>query len=358
MATFPPKAPTLAEIARSAGVSTATVSRVLKSRGYVAEETRARVAKVLRDTRYRPNVMASSLRTQRSFSIGLIVPAITSNPFFVNVAHAVEEEALQHGYKTIIFNHNGDEALERQGIESLLERRMDALLVCNATTAANVELAIAAGIAVVQIERETSARTSAVIADNHLGAREAMAHLIGLGHRRIAFVGGDPAHNPYHGPQPRSVEEQRLDAYREALAEAGIAVRSDYIRLGRYYDIPEGSGRYGREHMQALLGLEERPTAIFATCDVLAAGVLQALHAAPNPVPHGISVKGFDDTHAANLTPPQTTVAQPVRDMGAEAVRLAMAALGGEAGPRTVTMPTWVVHRASTSTVGPDLDSA
>jgi len=352
MATFPPKAPTLAEIARSAGVSTATVSRVLKSRGYVAEATRARVAAVLRDTRYRPNVMASSLRTQRSFSIGLIVPAITSNPFFVNVAHAVEEEALQHGYKTIIFNHNGDEALERQGIERLLERRMDALIVCNATAAANVELAIAAGIAVVQIERETSARTPAVIADNYLGAREAMAHLIGLGHRRIAFVGGDPAQLPYHGPQARSVEEQRLEAYREALAEAGIAVRPDYIRLGRYYDIPAGSGRYGREHTQALLGLDERPTAVFATCDVLAAGALQALHVARLRVPDDVSVIGFDDTLAGNLTPALTTVAQPMQDMGAEAFRLAMAALGGDAEPRTVTMATWVVHRGSTAAPG------
>ena len=276
-----PKPPTLAEIARSAGVSTATVSRVLKSRGYVAEDTRAKVAEVLRDARYRPNVMASSLRTQRSFSIGLIVPAITSNPFFVNVAHAVEEEALKHGYKTIIFNHNGDETLERQGIERLLERRMDALLVCNATAAANVELALGAGVAVVQIERETSARTMAVIADNYRGAREAMAHLIGLGHRRIAFLGGDPAKLPYHGPQAMSVEEQRLAAYREALEEAGIALRPDYVRLGRYYDIPAGSGRYGRDHMQALLELDERPTAVFATCDVLAAGVLQALHCRP-----------------------------------------------------------------------------
>ena len=215
----------------------------------------------------------------------------------------VEEEALQHGYKTIIFNHNGDESLERQGIERLLERRMDALLVCNATSAANVELALAGGVAVVQIERETSTPTMAVIADNYRGAREAMMHLIGLGHHRIAFVGGDPAHMPYHGPQAMSVEEQRLAAYREALVEAGIAVRPDYIRLGRYYDIPAGSGRYGREHTQALLELDERPTAIFATCDVLAAGVLQALHAARLRVPDEMSVIGFDDTLASNLAP-------------------------------------------------------
>ncbi len=352
MATLPPKPPTLAQIARSAGVSTATVSRVLKSRGYVAEETRARVAAILRDARYRPNVMARGLRTQRSFSIGLIVPAITSNPFFVNVAHAVEEEALRHGYKTIIFNHNGDEALERQGIERLLEARIDALLICNATAAASVELALVAGIAVVQIERETAARTMAVIADNHRGAREAMAHLIGLGHRRIGFIGGDPALLPYAGPQPMSIEEQRLAAYREALEAAGIAPRADYVRLGRYYDVPAGSGRYGREHMQALLALDERPTAVFATCDVLAAGALQAAHSARIRVPDQMSIIGFDDTLAANLTPALTSVAQPMRDMGAEAFRLAMAALGGAGAPRTLTMPTWVVHRGSTAAPG------
>jgi LacI family transcriptional regulator len=327
----------------------ATVSRVLKSRGYVAEETRARVAAVLRETSYRPNAMASGLRAQRSFSIGLIVPAITSNPFFVNVAHAVEEEALKHGYKTIIFNHNGSEVLERQGIERLLERRMDALLVCNATSGANVELALAAGVAVVQIERETSARTSAVVADNELGAREAMIHLIGLGHRRIAFIGGDPSLLPYHGPQPLSVEQQRLMAYREALAGAGIAERLDYIRLGHYYDISDGSGRYGREHMEALLGLDEPPTAVFATCDVLAAGALQALHSARIRVPDQMSLIGFDDTLAINLTPALTSVAQPMREMGAEAFHLAMAAIVGDKAPRTLTMPTWVIYRGSTA---------
>ena len=285
MTAMPPKPPTLAEIARSAGVSTATVSRVLKSSGYVAVETRARVAAVLRDTRYRPNVMASGLRTQRSHAIGLIVPAITSNPFFVNVAHGVEEEGLKHGYKTMIFNHDGDEELERYGIDRFLERRVDALLICNATTAANVEVALAAGVPVVQIERETRARSMAVIADNKLGAREAMEHLIGFGHRRIAFIGGDPALLPYSGPQPLSVEEQRLAAYREAIAAAGIAARSDYVRLGRYFEMPQGSGRDGREAMQALLALDEQPTAVFATCDVLAAGALQALHAARLRVP-------------------------------------------------------------------------
>ncbi len=349
MPDLPPKPPTLAEIARSAGVSTATVTRVLRARGYVAAETRARVAAVLRDTPYRPNVIASGLRTQRSHSIGLIVPAITSNPFFVNVAHGVETEGLRHGYKTIIFNHNGDAELERYGIDRFLERRVDALLICNATAAANVELALAAGVPVVQIERETEAPSMAVIADNHLGAREAMAHLIGLGHRRIAFIGGDPMLLPYSGPQPLSVEEQRLAAYREAIAAAGMEVRPDYIRLGRYYDMPQGSGRDGREAMQALLALDERPTAVFATCDVLAAGALQALHSARLRVPDEMSLIGFDDTLAINLAPALTSVAQPMQRMGAEAIRLATEALARAAEPRTITLPTWVVHRDSTA---------
>lgn len=349
MTVLPPKPPTLAEIARSAGVSTATVSRVIKARGYVADATRARVAAVLRDTSYRPNVMASGLRAQRSFSIGLIVPAITSNPFFVNVAHGVEEEGLRYGYKTMIFNHNGDEALERYGVDRFLERRVDALLMCNATAARNVEAALGAGVPVVQIERETQARSMAVLADNYLGARQAMAHLIGLGHRRIAFIGGDPALLPYSGPQPLSVEEQRLAAYREAIAAAGIVARPDYVRLGRYYEMPQGSGRAGREAMDALLTLDERPTAVFATCDVLAAGVLQSLHTAHLRVPDDVSLIGFDDTLAINLSPALTTVAQPMQRMGAEAVRLAIAAMAGAAEPRTVTLPTWVIDRESTA---------
>jgi LacI family transcriptional regulator len=293
--------------------------------------------------------MASGLRAQRSFSIGLVVPAITSNPFFVNVAHGVEEEGLRHGYKTMIFNHNGDETLERYGVDRFLERRVDALLICNATAARNVEAALAAGVPVVQIERETQARSMAVLADNLIRARQAMAHLIGLGHRRIAFIGGDPALLPYFGPQPLSVEEQRLAAYREAVDAAGIVSRPDYVRLGPYYEMPQGSGRAGREAMDALLTLDERPTAVFATCDVLAAGVLQSLHAAHLRVPDDVSLIGFDDTLAINLAPALTTVAQPMQRMGAEAVRLAMAALAGAAEPGTVTLPTWVIHRESTA---------
>ena len=113
--------------------------------------------------------------------------------------------------------------------------------------------------------------------------------------------------------------------------------------------MPQGSGRDGREAMQALLALDEQPTAVFATCDVLAAGALQALHAARLRVPDDVSLIGFDDTLAINLAPALTTVAQPMQRMGAEAFRLAMEALGGATEPRTVTLPTWVVHRDSTA---------
>ena len=123
---------TLAEVARLAGVSTATVARVIKSSGYVSSEARGRVEAAISAKGYRPNAIARGLRQRRSFIVGHILTSITVNPFFVNVAHWAEEEALKHGYKTFLFNHNGSRERERLGIERFIERRVDAVLFTNA----------------------------------------------------------------------------------------------------------------------------------------------------------------------------------------------------------------------------------
>lgn len=342
---------TLEEVARSAGVSTATVARVIHSNGYVAEETRARVQAVIRATGYRPNAVARGLRKQRNFTLGHMLVEITCNPFFAHVARSVEAAATSVGYKTFSYNHNQDAEMERIGVERFIERRVDAMLLTYAVSPDSIGRFTSASIPVVQIERERVRGTHAVLVDSSVGVAEAMRHLIGLGHRRIAFVGGDPALYPDAGVRPRSVEEERLDAYVDALHAAGISPDPELIRLGIYFSVVDGgSGAEGYLHTRELLALRDRPTAILAGCDVLAVGVLQALYEARLRVPDDLSVIGFDDTLAMRLAPPLTSVAQPMAELGRQAVRLAVAAIEAPGmEPTTVTLPTRLVIRQSTS---------
>jgi LacI family transcriptional regulator len=344
------KPTTLIEVARLAGVSTATVNRVLKKTGYVSAETRARIEQAIKTTRYRPNALARELRKQRSMTVGHIVSAITANPFFANVARGAEEAALDRGFRTLLFNHNGSPDRERQGVERFIERRVDAVLFTVAAARDDVAMLMEANIPVVQIERTALATAPSVTVDKTVGALQAMRHLIELGHRRIAFVGGDPA-LVYHGDAVmRAVEDERLAAYRQGLQAAGLSWNPDYVRLGHYYRHEDGAGVHGYQHMKALFAGREWPTAIFATCDILAAGVLQAIYEAGLRVPEDISVVGFDDTLAINLAPRLTTVAQPMEELGREGFALALAQIEGDVEPTSVRLPSRLVIRDS---VGP-----
>lgn len=339
---------TLIEVAELAGVSTATVARVLKNNGYVSAKARASIEDALRATGYRPNAMARGLRQQRSFTIGHIVTAVTSNPFFVNVAHGAEDEAFASGFKTLLFNHNSSKERERAGIESFMEQRVDAVLFTTAIAADDVMLLMKAKIPVVQIERRATLEAPSVTVDNEVGALEAMEHLARLGHKRIAFIGGMP------DLPDRQVERERESAYRIGLANAGLPWTETYVRFGEYYSTIDGSGADGYRHTRDFLALPktQRPTAIFATCDILAAGALQAIYEAGLRVPEDISLIGFDDTLAVNLTPSLTTVAQPMEELGRKAFAMALAMIEGEASPEPVRLPSKLVIRHSVTAPG------
>jgi LacI family transcriptional regulator len=341
------KPATLIEVARVAGVSTATVNRVLKGVGYVSSDTRARIEAAIKTTRYRPNALARELRSQRSMTIGHVVSAITANPFFANVARGAEDAAIEAGFRTLLFNHNGSVERERQGIERFIERRVDAVLFTVAAARDDVALLVEERIPVVQIERVALLDAPSVTVDNTVGALEAMRCLIELGHRRIALVGGDPD-QVYAGDRTmRTVEDERLGAYRAGLAAAGLPWDARYERLGQYYRHEDGAGVQGYAHMRALLAEPERPTAVFAACDILAAGVLQAIYEAGLRVPDDISVIGFDDTLAINLAPRLTTVAQPMEELGREGFALAFAQIEGQPAPGSLRLPSRLVVRDS-----------
>lgn len=343
------KSATLVEVAERAGVSTATVNRVLKQQGYISQEARVKVLAAVEETSYRPNIVARGLKTQRTSTIGLMLTAITVNPFFVGVAHAVELAAIAAGYRVVIFNHGESPDYERHGIENFIAQRVDAVLFCTALSRDNVELLFEAGIPAIEIERSSSALVPCVRVDNYVGARAALDHLVTLGHRDIAFVGGDPRLYAIDAGRQRSVEEDRLAAYRDGLRAHKLTLREDLVRLGLYYSVDSGgSGEEGRAHTEALLALAEPPTAIFATCDILAAGVLQALYRAGKRVPEDISVVGFDDTLATHLAPALTTVTQPIAALGRHAFGMALSAIKGVETPDEIVLPASLTIRQST----------
>ena len=344
---------TVSDIARAVGVSKATAARALSSKGYVAEEVRSRVAEAARTMGYRPNMVARGFRAQRSFSLGHIAHTIVENPFFAHVARSVEQEAAGHGYKVFLYNQDGTPEQERVGAERFIERRVDAVLFTYALDAKNLLLLREAGVPVVQIEREQTGYTHAVLVDNSAGAEAGMRHLLELGHRRIGFIGGDPQH-PLHlrsFSRGRSVEEERLNAYFHSLRQVGAAVDERFVQLDKYYELgADGANVAGYRCMKRILDAPDRPSAVFTSCDILAAGALQAIYEAGLRVPDDISIIGYDDTLAASLTPRLTTVAQPMSELGAAAIQLALGSIEDlDAAPKIVTLSPKLIVRHSTA---------
>jgi DNA-binding LacI/PurR family transcriptional regulator len=347
------KNPTLKDVARLAGVSTATVARVLHSNGYIADETKTRVEAAIHQAGYRINSVARNLRIQRTASIGHILNCILPNPFFAGVALGAEQEALGNGWSILMINVQGDAQRERLGVETFIHQRMDAILFTTPVSEANIHLALDAGIPVVQVERSTSIDTYAVVVDNYSGSAQAVEHLIAHGHQRIAFMGGDPSVRSVDKAFGRYIEEERLAAYRDTLNKHHIPIDERLILLGQYYSMDDPFLSEVCIPLKHLLRSDHRPTAVFATSDMLASWVLQELYACGLRIPEDVSVIGFDDTIARYLSPPLTTVQQPMLDIGKAAVRLALQHFQEEETSdlqicQQVKLPTSLVIRSST----------
>lgn len=344
---------TLADIASIAGVSTATVARVLKSKSHVSKRTLERVQRVLAETGYRPNAIARSLRTQRTQTIGHLLSRLTFSSLFAQISRDLEDEAIEHDYKVFIANLEGLAARERVIVDTFIESRVDALIFTHALDAANVRKAVAAGIPVVQTERLVDCDTHAVIVDHFVGSHKGVSHLVELGHRRIAFVGVNPFGQPHFEKRPLSIEGERFHAYEQALRDAGIGPDSDLTRFGSYpslpiYDSDESVAAPGYELTQSVLALANRPTAIFVAAGPFITGALQAAYDAGLRIPDDLSIVGYDDSIAPFLTPPVTSVALPSKQIGQAACRLALAAIDRNTPLQSTLVPTQLRIRNST----------
>lgn len=303
--------PTIQDVAREAGVSPATVSNVLNGRWrQTSKETRARIEEVSRRLNYQPNAMAAALRRQRTATVGVVVTNIL-NPFYTAVVRGIQDQARQHSYTVLVGNTDDDPAQERHMILTFRAKRVDGILVV--TTGGNHDVIREtgeAGIPIVLVDRgDPSLALDTVRVDNEAASEEAVTYLIGLGHRRIGFVGGQVSGVP--------TRAHRLAGYRLAHQKAGIEI------LPEYEQVVLTSVVNGKAGTHALLDLPVKPTGLFAANTFLAMGALAALKEGAVRIPEDMSFVMFDDPDWATLlTPPVTTIAQPIQAIGAQAFQL------------------------------------
>ena len=344
-----PNKATMADVAERAGVSAATVARVIYKNGYVKDETRQVVEAAVKLTGYRPNMVARGLRTSRSFTLGMVVSESNLNTFAAAVAHVIQIEALKSGYTVFTLNNHSDPAMEARGMQRFLDHHVDAIIFCTAIDPANVRLGHRSGVPTVQVERLVAQVGGLVGVDPADGMRQTIDHLFDLGHRKFAYIGGDVDSSRMESSLGEAIEATRERVFIDNLARYDIHVPPAYIRRGPYYQ-SHGAGRQtGYRLMKDILSLTPRPTAVVCGSDLLAAAALQAIAEAGLSVPTDLSITGYDDTLADILTPALSSIAQPIGELGRLAVEIALAAINDPAAPLPkVTVPTRLVLRDST----------
>lgn len=335
---------TLHDVAARAGVSVSTVSRVVTGAVVVDPATAERVREAIADLGYRPNLLARSFRRRETHTIGLLVPD-NSNPFFAEVARAIEDAGFAEGYSVVLCN--SDLSAEKQAayVDVLLAKQVDGLILASSGLIADADVTDetdeirrirAAGVPCVVVDRDLpETPIDQVLIDNFQGGRLVGEHLAGLGHRRIACI---------VGPNDLTPSAGRVAGFRQALAEHGLAIQEDLLVRGD--GRPEGGAAAARQ----LLEIGAEFTAVFAFNDQMAAGAIGTFMRAGRRVPTDVSVVGFDDIPQAAATfPAITTIAQPIEEMGALGVRMLLERIARPDAPwQRVELPTRLVVREST----------
>jgi DNA-binding LacI/PurR family transcriptional regulator len=303
---------TLHDVARHAGVSQPTVSLVLGNHptARVAAATRERVLAAAQALGYRPNVVARSLVSGRSYALGVLVPDL-ANPFFVEVVAGAERVAAEAGYALLLCGEGTEPGRAAAHLDTLLGRQIDGVILDAANAAELADDAVAAralaAVNVVLVDQPPG-RWPGVASDAAAAGRVAAEHLLGLGHRHLAFIG--PAADVH-------AFRQRERGFVQALRAAGVGLPSAWLRRA------PATAAGGMQAMRALLAERPRPTAVFCANDLAAVGALKACAAAGVRVPADLSLVGCDDVELARLvTPELTTVRIPARELGARAARL------------------------------------
>lgn len=326
---------TLRSVAEAAGVDPSTVSRVLNgaTSHRVGEETRQRILEAARELDYRPNLIARSLRLQRTATLGMLIPDI-SNPFFARLIRGAEEVAISNGYTLLLSNTDDSLKRERAYLRLMQEKQVDGFLVSTHHLGDEFMAELfGAGYPIVLVNRRSQQEGQySVIYDDFNGARLAIEHLIEQGYRRIAHISG---------PSYAATARDRQAGYVAAMRQAGLPT---WLEKGSF--LVEG----GVQAMTTLLAKGSLAEAIFCVNDLSAIGALQVLHGARLKVPDDVALMGFNDLPMLEyLSPPLSSVHMPLHEMGRLACRMLLELLqGGTPDPPEVVFPAEVAIRAST----------
>jgi LacI family transcriptional regulator len=335
---------TIDDVAEHAGVSIATVSRVLRGTKAVRPATQQRVRDAVDALCYRPSGPARALAGRRTRTLGLIMTDLAQT-FYAELSRAVESAALERGYTMVFASGAGDEQREASYLDLLAEQRVDGILVASwGITRRHIDWLVDAPLEVVLLScKAPGIALPAVLADSREGASVAVEHLIGLGHRDIGVIAG---------PSYSAAAHDREVGLLETLAEHGVALSDRFVAHST------GDFETGRGAAAELLAAEPRPTALVCYNDLVAAGALKAAVTAGLRVPADLSIVGFDDVPLASMVEPSlTTVAQPIEAMAVWAVEQLQRQISafdhGEAAPpaSVVHMPCRLVIRGSTAAV-------
>jgi LacI family transcriptional regulator len=327
---------TIREVAESAGVSYATVSHVINNTRLVSPETRERVLAAMAALNYRPNALARSLRQGKTNTIGLVLPD-SANPFFAEISRSIEDETFRKGYSVFLCNTELDTQRELFYVDVLSKKQVDGIIfIAAGDQADSLDFLRRRNLPVVMIDRNVpSVELDAVLTDNQLGGLLATRHLLDLGHTRIACIAGPSSITP---------SAERIIGYRKALEQAGLPYDESLVLRGDYH------AQSGLEITHSILKMDPRPTAIFALNDLMAWGALRAAAEAGCSVPKDLAVVGYDDLELSRFTnPPLTTVAQPKKEIGVQAVNMLIDRMSQRNKPPTrVVLPPELIVRRST----------
>ncbi|MFC5448692.1 LacI family DNA-binding transcriptional regulator [Paenibacillus aestuarii] len=320
---------TIKDIAREAGVSTATISRVLNNSGYVSQDVKQQVLEVIRKFNYQPNAIARSLKQEKSRSIGIVLPDMT-NPYFMKIARAIQHRCFQEGYHLLFVDTEENPDKEREALDFLTEKRIEALIL--AGTGANrdqIQAISDSGIHVILIDRRFSnLKLDTVTEDNIYAAKSAIEFLLEKNHQQIGMI---------HGPQSISTAKERKQGATLALQEAGITLTPELVFEGDY------SRESGIAAIRHFCELPERPTAIFSTNNEMTFGIYLGLQEMGIPL-DSIEIVSFGNLEFSSLFEHQLTVImQNPQELGDTAGDLLIRRLSGgeevEAPQNRILMP-------------------
>ncbi|MBZ0277443.1 MAG: LacI family transcriptional regulator [Anaerolineae bacterium] len=330
---------TMKEVADRAGVSIATVSRVINQNGYVSPKLEASVKAAMDALNYQPSALARGLRRQETLTVGVLVPQI-NHMFFGTLTFAIEKTLFDAGYRALICSAEENHDKEDAYIETLIRQRVDGvILVPTGHSPANVERLLNQNAATVLVDRDLPDTTnvSRVLSDNILGGYLGARHLLDLGHRRIGVISTSNSSDPMI---------HRLEGVKRAFEECSLEYDPDTFVAGTLHQYSAGY-----DATRDLLNRRQPPTAIFAFTDVVALGVLRAAAEMGLKVPDDLSIIGYDNLELTAYSSPQlTTIAQPIYEMGETAAHCLVTQMQNPEAPvERVMLPVQLVIRETTA---------